>query len=161
MDSSPASVILDGVFKNIASRNEQVRAQATTQLKQLAKDELARAQDSADENRVASNEIDFAARIMTGLSGLVENSDEPHRLGAIAAMDMLVRLDQEMDATTGIRFANHLNFMIRHEWPWRHTASLLTWPPQNAPHTHLPAPPLPFSIYRLEWTGGGGGVQRE
>eukprot|EP01052_Picozoa_sp_SAG31_P012956 SAG31_NODE_768_length_12226_cov_3.928424_3_plen_2501_part_00 len=114
-NSSPAAAVLDAVFRNLASRSELVRAEGVKQLKQLAEDELERAQDSVDENRVATVEIDCTARIMSGISSLIENSDEPHRLGAIAAMDMLVRLDQDMDATCFICFANHLNFMVRHE----------------------------------------------
>jgi hypothetical protein len=100
--------ILSGLFKNLSDRNKLIRSAAASELKLFAEAELQHAQDVADDQGMKlapGTELNLVAHIMSGLSALVESTEPHQRLGAIAAMEALLQLDHDMDATTGIRFA--------------------------------------------------------
>ena len=109
--------ILEDIFGDtgLTSIGGAERGAAAQRLRHFATVEVRRALDEADAQGVTHRaaEVGCSVEIMQRISDLVDSSEQHRKLGAIAAIESLIDLEQEMHTQMGTRFANYVNSFIR------------------------------------------------
>jgi FKBP12-rapamycin complex-associated protein len=107
--------ILEEIFKGLTSIVAADRGVAAQRLRRFATVEVRRALDEADAQGVThrATEVECSIEIMQRISDLVDSTEQHHKLGAVAAIESLIDVEQEMHPQMGTRFANYVNSFIR------------------------------------------------